>query len=350
MAYSRDGGSMDWDGEKQTLRIKERRGIRVRARVCAAGRVWLFALLSLCAAAMYAPKLLAEPAGAVSVSGQAESSGPAADSVEKTQQPPTGQYRLSRDRYEKAVALSRAEYRLYFIFVAWGIAILLLALWLKAVARLRDFAERRTGSRWLQAVIFVPALLGMLAVLHLPLRAYGHTLAVRYELSVQGWGSWLWDWTKGEFLTIGLAIIVARLLLAIIRWKPRTWWLYFWMAAVPLALFLFFISPWFVDPLFNKFTPLQQKHPELVESIGRLTQRAGVPIPAERMFLMEASAKTKAINAYVTGFGASKRVVIWDTTIQKTNADEVAGDCGPRTGALRSGACGKGFSVFLAGC
>ena len=198
-------------------------------------------------------------------------------------------------------------------------------------------------------MIFVPALLGLVAVLHLPLRAYGHTLAVRYELSVQGWGSWLWDWTKGEFLSIGLMIVVARLLLAVIRWKPRTWWLYFWMAAVPLALFLFFISPWFVDPLFNKFAPLQQKHPELVESIGRLTQRAGVPIPAERMFLMEASAKTKEIDAYVTGFGASKRVVIWDTTIQKTNADELLVIVGHELGHYVLGHVTKGFAVFLAG-
>ena len=189
------------DKEKQTLGKSERRGIRVRAKVCAAGRVWLIALLGLCADG----DVRAEIVGGTRRCGErfraGEIIGPAAeDSAEKTQQRPTGEYRLSRDRYEKAVALSRAEYRLYFISVAWGIASLLLALWLKVVARLRDFAESRGGgSRWLQAVIFVPALLGLLAVLHLPLRAYGHTLAVRYELSVQGWGSWLWDWTKGEF-------------------------------------------------------------------------------------------------------------------------------------------------------
>jgi len=350
MAYSRDEGNVDRDEEKQTLRKSERRRICVRAMVCALGQVWLFALLGLCAAAVYAPKLLAEPAGAVSVFGQAESSGPvAAESVEKAQQQATGKYRLSPDRYEKAVALSRAEYRLYFISVAWGFAIVLLVLRLKVVARLRDFAERRTGSHWLQAVIFVPALLGLLALLRLPLRAYGHTLAVRFDLSVQGWGSWLWDWTKGEFLTIGLAIVVARLLLAVIRWKPRTWWVYFWLAAVPLALFLFFISPWFVDPLFNKFVPLQQKHPELVESIGKLTQRAGVPIPTERMFLMEASAKTNALNAYVTGIGASKRVVIWDTTIAKTKSDELLVIVGHELGHYVLGHLAIGFAAYLAG-
>jgi STE24 endopeptidase len=352
MAYSRDEGDLEHqDGEKQTPGKSERQAIRARPRVCAAGQVWLLALLGLCAMAICAPKLLAEPAGVASASRQTESSGRAsAESVEKEQQRATGKYRLSRDRYEKAVALSRAEYRLYFVSVGWGFAALLLVLRLKVVARLRDLAESRGGgSGWLQAVIFVPALLGLLALLHLPLRAYGHILAVRYELSVQGWGSWLWDWTKGELLGIALAIVVARLLLAVIRWKPRTWWLYFWLAAVPLALFLFFISPWFVDPMFNKFVPLQQKHPELVKSIGKLTQRAGVPIPAERMFLMEASAKTNALNAYVTGIGASKRVVIWDTTIAKTKSDELLVIVGHELGHYVLGHLAIGFAAYLGG-
>ena len=113
-----------------------------------------------------------------------------------------------------------------------------------------------------------------------------------------------------------------------------------------LALFLFFISPWFVDPLFNKFVPLQPKHPELVESIERLTQRAGVPISPERMFLMEASAKTNELNAYVTGIGASKRVVIWDTTIAKTKPDELLVIVGHELGHYVLGHVVKGSSFF----
>jgi len=313
-------------------------------------RGWLLAIVGVCAMGMSAPRMQAKAAGAASVSVQPEQTAPLASSGDEKGQQPTGQYRLSQERYEKAVAFSRAEYRLHFVSAAWGIAALLLVLRLGVVARLRDFAEAwGGGSRWLQAAIFVSALLGVLAVLHLPLRVYGHTLVVRYELSVQGWGSWLWDWTKGELLTIGLAIVVGRLLLAVIRWKPRTWWLYFWMAAVPLALFLFFISPWFVDPLFDKFMPLQEKHPELVQSIEKLTQRAGVPIPPERMFLMEASAKTNALNAYVTGMGASKRVVIWDTTIAKTKPDELLVIVGHELGHYVLGHVAKGFAFFLAG-
>src|SRR5208283_4395449 len=322
----------------------------MRVKVRRAGRGWLLAILGVCAMGICAPRLPAQLAGAATMSGQAEQSGAAAGGAEAKEQRPTGQYQLSRERYEKAVALSRAEYRLYFVSVAWGIAALLLVLRFRVVARLRDLAEMRGGgSRWLQAVIFVPALLAVLAVLHLPLRLYAHTLVVRYELSVQGWGSWLWDWTKGELLTIGLAIVVGRLLLAVIRWKPRTWWFYFWMAAVPLALFLFFISPWFVDPLFDKFVPLQEKHPELVASIERLTQRAGVPIPPERMFLMEASAKTNELNAYVTGIGASKRVVIWDTTIAKTKPDELLVIVGHELGHYVLGHLAIGFAAYVAG-
>ena len=267
----------------------------------------------------------------------------------KAAAPSAQSYQLPPERYQKAVSLARQEYTLYFVAVAWGILVLLVLLQTGVVARSRDAAESASPKRSLQGLIFVPALLLLLAVLHLPISIYAHRLSLQYQQSIQGWGSWFWDWTKGELLSLGLAYIVALLLLSVIRWKPRTWWLYFWYAMVPLSLFLFFISPWFLDPMFNRFTPLQQAHPELVEAIGKLTQRAGVPIRPQRMFLMEASAKTSAINAYVTGVGASKRVVVWDTTIQKTNPDEVLAVVGHELGHYVLGHTWKGFVFFTGG-
>jgi len=268
---------------------------------------------------------------------------------ERALQQTTDQYRLTRERYEKAVAYSRAGYTLYFVYVVWGFVALYLLLRLRFVAKLRDFAEAQSGRRVVQAVIFVPGLLLALALLHLPIHMYWHKLSLRYEQSVQGWGSWFWDWTKGELIGTGLGVGAALLLSTVIRWRPRTWWLYFWFAAVPLALFLFFISPWFLDPVFNKFLPLMERHPELAESIGKLTQRAGVPVPTQRMFLMEASKKTNEINAYVTGIGASKRVVVWDTTIQKMSPDEVLVVVGHELGHYALGHVVKGFALFLGG-
>jgi len=118
------------------------------------------------------------------------------------------------------------------------------------------------------------------------------------------------------------------------------------MASLLLLLFLFFISPWFIDPLFNHFEPLANQHPQLVASIENLTQHAGVPIPADRIFLMRASEKTNAINAYVTGFGASKRVVMWDTTIAKTTSEEALFVVGHELGHYVLGHVTTGFAFF----
>lgn len=283
-------------------------------------------------------------------SAQATQQGaPPTSGAEAAAQTGTDHFQLSRERYEKAVAYSRAGYVLYFISIAWSLLSLILLLRLRVVAKLRDLAERLSGNRGLQACIFVPGLLLALGVLHLPIRIYWHVLSLRYEQSVQRWGSWFWDWTKGELIGIVMGILVGLAVISLIRWRPQKWWLYFWFGAIPVALFLFFISPWFLDPLFNKFLPLQEKHATLVESIGKLSQRAGVLMPPDRMFLMEASAKTNEINAYVTGIGASKRVVIWDTSIQKTKPEELLFIVGHELGHYVLGHVWKGFVFFLGG-
>jgi len=258
------------------------------------------------------------------------------------------EYRLSPERYEKAVAYSRASYGMYFVSVFLILAVLWALLEFGVAARFRDWAEGVSDKRFVQALIFVPLLLLSVDVAELPLRACGHVLSIRYQMSVQGWGSWFLDRSKEQLLTIAFALILAIGLSALMRRSPRRWWLYGWCAAMPVAILLVFISPWFIDPLFNRFEPLQSTHPQLVASIEKLTARAGVPIPADRMFLMEASEKTNAIDAYVTGLGASKRVVIWDTTIRKAAPDETLYIVGHELGHYVLGHIWKGFLFFAA--
>ena len=258
----------------------------------------------------------------------------------------TEKYTLSQDRYEKAIAYSRAGYTLYFVMSFFDILVMILILQLGVAAKFRDFAQDLTSSWWLQGLVYVPALALTLDVLDLPLRLYGHSLSLRYEQSVQRWGSWMWDWTKGELLGTAFALILVLILYAVMRRSPRRWWLYFWFASLPIIFVVVFISPWFIDPLFNKFEPLKAKHPELVTEIQKVVQRAGLNIPRERMFLMEASAKTNQINAYVTGFGASKRVVVWDTTIQKTTTAETLFIFGHEAGHYKLGHIRDGFIFF----
>ena len=274
---------------------------------------------------------------------------PVAPRSAENQRAPTDQFRLSKERYDQAVAYSRARYFLHFLSEAWGIVVLIALLVWGVVAHFRDTAVKGTRNLVGQATIFVAAMTIVTSVLDLPISMYGHHLSLRYEQSVQGWGSWFWDWTKAELLGVVLTTIVALILYGVIRWKPHTWWLYFWFVSVPLVLTLVLIAPWVFDPMFNKFTPLSDKHPDLVQSIEQLAQKARMPIPSERMFLMEASAKTNQINAYVTGLGASKRVVVWDNTIKKMAPDEVLFVVGHEMGHYVLGHVFKGIAFALAG-
>src|SRR5205823_10908286 len=81
-------------------------------------------------------------------------------------------------------------------------------------------------------------------------------------------------------------------------------------------------APVVVDPLFFKFEPLLPKNPQLVEQIEKVVQRAGIDIPPDRMFQMNASSKYTGLNAFVEGFGSTKRVVVWDTMLQKSSIPE----------------------------
>jgi Zn-dependent protease with chaperone function len=259
------------------------------------------------------------------------------------------QYVLSHERYEKAVSYSRAGYLLYFVDYAISFAVLLLILRLGIAAKLRDAAESVTDQRWLQCIIFVPLLMLLTDIFEFPMSIYWHSLSLRYEQSIQHWGSWLVDYLKSSALSIGLSIILALVITLAIRKSPRRWWFYFWLAALPILLFVVFVSPWFFDPMFNKFEPLANEHPQMVAAIANLTERAGVPIPPDRMFLMRAAEKTNAINAYVTGLGASKRVVMWDTTLRKTTPDEALFILGHELGHYVLGHIAKGFLFFSFG-
>jgi len=266
-----------------------------------------------------------------------------------TEQTRTEQYTLSHERQAKAVAYSRAGYTLYFVSYLLGGLFLFLILRLGWAARFRDMAEHVSDKKWVQGFVFVPLLFLTLDVLDLPVSLYWHSLSLHYQQSVQGWGSWFWDWTKGELLNAGFGIVLVLILFAVMRRSPRRWWLYFWFPAVLILLGIIVTRPLVIDPLFNKFEPLSRQHPDLVVSIEKLAKHAGVPISEDRIFLMVASQKTNAINAYVTGLGTSKRVVIWDTLLQKTTNDESLFIVGHELGHYVLGHVWHGFLLGAAG-
>ena len=229
---------------------------------------------------------------------------------------PLLQYTLPPDKLQKAYALYLLNGTLYFVTAGWSLLVLCLMLRTHFGARLREWAERASRFRALQAVIVMSLFVLVLALAQLPFDAYEHHISLQYGLSVQHWGSWFWDQGKVLLLSFVFASLLGWLLYAVLRRSPRRWWFYFWLAMIPIVVFVLFIEPVWIDPLFNKFEPLTDHRPDLVVQIERVVQRAGMDIPPQRMFEMKANEKTTELNAYVTGLGATKRVVVWDTTME----------------------------------
>ena len=137
--------------------------------------------------------------------------------------------------------------------------------------------------------------------------------------------------------------LIIWLLYWIIRKSPRRCWFYFWLATLPITLFLVFVWPLVIDPMFHKFEPLDKTNPALVANIEELAKRSHEDIAPQRIYEMKASAKTTELNAYVTGWGASKRVVIWDTTEQKMTSPQVLFVVGHEMGHYVLGHVWKGM-------
>ena len=232
-------------------------------------------------------------------------------------------YTLPPDLYKKAHHRARIHFRLALISFVYGLIILWAILHWKLGVTYRDWAESFSRKQFLQVLVFSPLLLLTIAFLTLPLDVYSEMVEKQFGVSVQGWGSWSWDWAKGQLISLAVFTILIGLLYVVIRRRPRRWWFYFWLVSLPILVLIFFITPWVIDPLFHEFEPLQQKDPGLTAALERMVQRTGENIPQERMFSMGAAEKTTAIDAYVTGIGASKRIVVYDTTLAKANAPQI---------------------------
>jgi STE24 endopeptidase len=260
------------------------------------------------------------------------------------------EYTLPPDLHKKAHFLSRLGFWGQLVGFVYSVVVLLLILRWNWAARFRDWAESITKNRFVQACIFAPPILLAIAVVSIPFDIAQEWVSRKFGLSVQSWPSWLWDWTKGQLLSFILGAILIWILYAVIRRSPRRWWFYFWLVSLPITVFLVFLQPVVVDPLFHKFEPLQSKDPALTASLERMVQHAGQEIPPERMFWMDAAEKTTELNAYVTGLGASKRIVVWNTTIAKMNAPQIVFVAGHEMGHYVLNHVWKGLAfaaVFL---
>ena len=236
---------------------------------------------------------------------------------------PAGQaYTLPPGKLAKAIALNRIRNILDIVGGLWGIAVLWLLLEINVAAGLEAWAGEIFRRRWLQGLLFFAVLLILIAIANLPIDMYGHHVSRAYGISIQGWGGWLGDQAKSLGLTVLFGAPVLLLFNRIVRRWPRRYWFANWLVTLPLLVISLLVAPLF-EPIFNKYEPLTKNHAALVDKLETVVARTGTNIPPDRMFLMIASAKTNGLNAYVNGIGATKRIVVWDTTAGRIPDDEV---------------------------
>ncbi len=248
---------------------------------------------------------------------------PAPASTAAPAQPTSTQaYNPPPDKLAKAITLSHIRTALDIAGSLWGLAVLWILLATRWAANLAAWAERLLRRRWMQGLLFFAAFLVITTLAGLPLDTIGHAVSRHYGISIQGWGSWTDDLAK----SLGLSLLFGTPVLLLFNWlvrvSPRRYWAWIWLVSLPLVLISVLAEP-LLEPIFNKFEPLIKTHPALVVRLETVVARTGIKIAPDRMFLMKASEKSNGLNAYVTGIGATKRFVMWDTATDRLPDDEV---------------------------
>lgn len=217
---------------------------------------------------------------------------------------------------------------LYFVGTAWSFGVLALLLVSGLSRRMRDATVRVTKKPIVQAMLYIVLFTLAAAVLEFPLAYYGgFVVPHQFDLTDQTLGSWMVDMFKGLAVNLVIGSVIGALGLLAIR-RIRRWWIVLWLATVPLIILIVVIQPIVLDPIFNKFEPLQDQ--VLKQKLLDLASRAG--IEGSRVYQMNMSKQTKTMNAYVTGIGPSNRIVMGDTLLAKMNHDEVLAVMGHEMG------------------
>ncbi|MFB9624637.1 M48 family metallopeptidase [Nonomuraea helvata] len=167
------------------------------------------------------------------------------------------------------------------------------------------------GPWWVRVVLGVVVITVIVELLKLPLGIWFETTLRGYGLSTQDWGSWAGDRLKNIGVETFLLCLMLLVLMALAR-RIRRWWIPAAAGAFVLTVAMSFIYPVVFEPLFNDFTPMRQG--ALRVSLLSMAQRDGVPV--EDVLIADASRRTTALNAYVSGFGATRRIVVYDTLLK----------------------------------
>jgi STE24 endopeptidase len=227
---------------------------------------------------------------------------------------------ISLTAHQKAADYTMAKTRLGMLEMTWSAAVLLAWTLLGGLDLLNKVLIGRLGTGMWQQLALLAAFAFIGGLLELPFTLWQtFRLEERFGFNKMTWRLWLVDAVKGVVLAALIGLPMAALILWLMGAAGRLWWLWAWGAWMAFNLLLMLVYPTFIAPLFNKFQPLDDA--TLKARVNALMKRCG--FAAKGLFVMDGSTRSAHANAYFTGFGASKRVVFYDTLLRQLNASEV---------------------------
>jgi STE24 endopeptidase len=156
-------------------------------------------------------------------------------------------------------------------------------------------------------------------ILSIPFSLY-HTFHIenRYGFNTMTLRLWISDFLKSLILSTVIASFVLFTGLWLMQWSPDHWWFWVWVFLCLFSIFMMYLSPYVIEPLFNKFTPIEDE--SLKERIVAITEKAGIHV--SRILRIDASKRSRHTNAYFTGIGKTKRIVLYDTLLEGMSHNE----------------------------
>lgn len=222
--------------------------------------------------------------------------------------------------HHKAADYTITKTRFGLLELTWGATTLVAWTLLGGLDSLNQALLSWLGSGMAQQVALLGCFVLISGALELPFSLYQtFVIEERFGFNKTTLKLWLWDLVKSALLGAAIGLPLIALILWLMGAAGTLWWLWAWSVWMGFNLLLLLIYPSFIAPLFNKFQPLQDE--SLKERVTALMQRCG--FAAKGLFVMDGSKRSAHGNAYFTGFGASKRVVFFDTLLVKLEAQEV---------------------------
>jgi Zn-dependent protease with chaperone function len=206
--------------------------------------------------------------------------------------------------------------------------------------------ELASGPWWLETIGLTWLVLVVSALVRLPLSFWrGHVHEHGFGLSTQTVRGWLTDRAKAVAVGAALTSVVTVGLVGLARAYPSWWPVAAAAGGCALVLVVSFLSPVLLEPIFNRFRPLDDE--ELARDLRALSERAGVPV--ERVLVADASRRTRKTNAYVSGLGRTRRVVLFDTLLERSDPGEIRLVTAHELAHRRDRHVAKGTTVAMAG-